>query len=227
MAARSIYDLYLIYQDIIRKQIGVFRTNLEFNRDINSAGLDCIQEWFESYGATNNLHDALLPLRKRYQFASDSGGVVVNPSDYSHRLGGAWTVTGSTVNEITFVQDTEFVFAINSQQRPVSNSYPIAIDYAIEIGGSPTNVQKGFQIFPNQVQIGFYWYLKLPQPMSLVYTQVGRTITYDSVASVQPYFPDVYMNHVLSRALWYAGVAMSEEEVSQFAQSYNNETKQE
>lgn len=224
--SRNIFQLYQLYQYVLRKQLGIFCTDAEFNQNINAAGLDCIQEWFESYARTNNLHDALLPLRKRYQFTSDSGGIVINPSDYLHRLGSAWTVTGSTVNEIDFVQDHEFVFALNSQQRPVSNSNPIATDYAIEIGGDATNVQKGFQIFPNQTQIGFYWYLKLPTPMALVYTQVGRDITYDAINSVQPYFSDVFMNHVLARALWYAGVSMTEPEISQFAKEYSQQTTQ-
>jgi hypothetical protein len=223
--ARNIYELYLFFQDIVRKQIGVFITDLEFNRYINAGGLDCMQEWFKDFGITNNLHDALLPLRKRYQFLSDGGGIVIYPSDYNHILGAVFTVTGSTVNEVNFVQDTELIFALKSQQRPVSNSYPIAIDWSNEVGGDPTDVQSGFKIFPEQVQVGFFNYLKLPQPMQLVYTQVGRVITYDSVASVQPYIPDSFMNHVLARSLWYAGVSMSEQEVSNFAQQYSAETK--
>lgn len=225
--ARNIYNLYLFYQYIVRKQTGVYVSDTEFNENMNAAGLDCIQEWFKPYGVTNNLHDALLPLRKRYQFASDSGGIVIYPSDYIHLLGSPYTVTGSTVNQVHFVQDSEFVFALNSQQRPVSNTYPIAIDWANEVGGDPTVVQKGFQIYPQQVQVGFLFYLKLPTPMQLVYTQVGRVIIYDSVNSVQPYFTDIYINHLLARALWYAGVNMNESEVTNFAQQYSEETKQE
>lgn len=224
--ARNIYQIYQLYQYILRKQVGVFSTDTEFNDNINAGGLDCIQEWFEPYGTTNNLHDALLNLRKRHQFTSDGGGIVIFPSDYLHLLGTPYTVTGSTVNEIHFVQDSKLPFALKSQLRPVSNSYPIATDWANEVGGVATTIQKGFMIYPQQVQIGFFFYLKLPTPMQLVYTQVGRVITYDSTNSVQPYFADVYMNHVLARALWYAGVSMSEQEVSNFAVQYNEATKQ-
>lgn len=212
--ARNISNLYDFYLYILRKERGSFVNPNQFSSNLNAGQLDAFQEYFLPYGGTQILHDGLKPFRVYHQFTSNAAGFVVYPDECEHILGAAFTVTGSTVNEITFVNDNEWVFAINSQLRPVSLSKPIALD---------TNV--GFSLYPQSLQIGFFNYLKLPAVPVYAYTQVGRQITYDPVNSVQLEWADSYVNNVLAKALVYAGVNMNEKDIIAYAENYNQQTK--
>jgi hypothetical protein len=214
MAIRTVSDLYNFYQYIVRKERGVFVLPSQFNANMDAGQMDAVEEWFAPYGQTQQLHDALRKLRIYYQFTSDAAGIVTFPSDYLHLLGNPFTVTGSTVNQIKFLNEDEVGFALKSQLRPPTNDYPLAVD-----------TSTGFSIYPQQTQIGYLWYLKRPATITFAYTQVGRTITYDSANSIQPEFSDAYLNNIIAKALRYAGINMSEQQISEFANAYNQETK--
>lgn len=211
--ARTINDIYNFTLYLVRKERGVFLSPSSFNANLNAGQLDAVQEWFAPYGEDQNLHDALRPIRVYYQFTSDAAGFVTFPTNYIHLLGQPFTVTGSTVNKVEFLNEDELPFRLTSQLRPVNNSYPIAVD---------TNV--GFSIYPQSLQIGFFNYLRLPNAPVFAYTQVGRTITYDPLTSVQVDFLDIYVNNIIAKSLRYAGINMNEKEVSQFAEVYSQTT---
>lgn len=210
----DINNLYNFYQYIIRKSRGVYVTPNQFTANLDFAQIDCLQEWFTPYGDSQILHDALKPFRVYYQFTSNAAGFVTFPDDYEHILGAAFTVSGSTINEIVFVNDNEWVFAINSQLRPVSLTKPIALD---------TNV--GFSLYPQSTQTGFFNYLKRPVTPVLDYTFVNRVFTYNAASSTQLEWADSYVNNIIAKALKYAGVNMDEQGVSAFAESYDQQTK--
>lgn len=212
--ARNISDIYEFFRYIVRKERGVFITPSQFNANLDAGQLDAFQEYFAPYGSTQLLHDGLKPFRVYYQFTSDSAGIVTYPSGLEHILGAAFTVTGSTVNEVTFVNDNEYVFAINSQLRPVSLSRPIAVDTAT-----------GFSLYPQSTQIGFFNYLKRPDTPIYAVTQVGRVVTYDPNNSVQLEWADSYINNIIAKALVYTGVNMDEQGVIAYAENYNQQTK--
>lgn len=211
--ARNISNLYDFYLYVVRKERGVFVSPSQFNANMDAAQLDCVEEWFTGYGEDQKLHDALRKFRVYYPFTSNAAGFVTFPDDYIHLLGQPFTVTGSTVNRVDFKNEDETPFELTSQLRPVSNTYPIAQDTSV-----------GFSVYPQQSQIGFFNYLRRPAIPVFAYTQVGRVITYDAGNSVQLEFTDVYINHILARGLWYAGVNMNEKEISDFSQNYNQQT---
>ncbi len=182
---------------------------------LDTGQLDSVEAWFAEYGETQTIHDAIRKLRVYQSFTSDSSGVVTFVDDYLHLFGVPFTFYGSTVTQLTFVQEDEFATAMTSQLRAVTNEYPIAVDNS-----------NGFTIYPQQTQIGAYWYLKRPATPVLAYTQVGRVITYDAGASTQLEFSDAYINNIIARALIYVGINMSEREIATFAAAYNEETKQ-
>jgi len=212
--ARNINDLYNFFRYIVRKERGVFITMPQFTTNLDAGQLDAFQEWFAPWADTQILHDALKPFRVYYQFTSNAAGFVTMPDDYEHMLGAAFTVTGSTMNEITFVNDNEWVFAINSQQRPVSLSKPVALD-----------TSDGFSLYPQSTQIGFFNYLKRPNTPVLAYNLVNRQVVYDAANSVQLQWQDSYINNILAKALVYVGVNMDEQGIAAFATQYNQETK--
>jgi len=212
--AYNINDIYNLMVFIVRKERGVFITIPEFQTTLDNAQLEATEDWFASYGATQIIHDAIRKLRSQVQFTSTSNGDVAFESDYLHMIGAPYTVTGSSVNAIRFVNEDELPYALTSQLRAISSTKPIAKDTAT-----------GFQIFPQSVQIGFYNYLRRPNSPVLGYTQSGRTITYNPSTSTQLEFTDVYINNIISRALKFWGINMAEADIQQFAQMQTLETK--
>ena len=212
--AYNINDVYNFLTFIVRKERGVFITIPEAMQTLDNAQLEATEDWFAGYGATQILHDAIRKLRTQVQFTSASDGMVTFAADYLHMIGNPYTVTGSTINAVRFVNEDELPDALTSQLRPVSSSKPIAKDSSV-----------GFQLYPQFLQTGFYNYLRRPNTPVLGYTQSGRTITYDPNTSTQLEFTDVYINNIISRALKFWGINMAEQDIQQFAQLQTQETK--
>jgi len=181
---------------------------------LDNAQLEAVEEWFSTYGTTQIIHDAIRKLRVQKSFTSDSTGLVTFDADYLHLIGGAYTVSGSSINNVRFLNEDELALALKSQLRAVSTSNPIAIDASV-----------GFRLYPAATQSGFYNYLRRPATPVLGYTQTGRTITYNSGTSTQLEFTDVYINNIISRALKFWGINMAEQDIQQFAQLQTQETK--
>lgn len=182
---------------------------------MTASQLEAVQYYWDMFFEKDQqLHDALQPFKVlRYQFASNSSGLVSYPSDYVHFFYGAFSIYGSTVHSIQFLDNEQVADALDNQLRPISLSNPIA-----EVSAG------GFQMYPMSAQIGFFSYLRLPVQVVYGYSQSGRTITYDPTTSVQIEFKDVYVNNIISRALKYFGISMSEAEIEQFAQSQQTQT---
>jgi len=214
MASRTIANIVDFVQYIVRKEKGVYLLPSQCTANLDVGQMDCFSEWFKPYGANQEIHDALRPFRTYVQFTSSAAGFVTFASDYLHLLGQPFTVTGSTVNRIDFVNEDELPFALTSQLRPVTTSYPIAVDTAT-----------GFSIYPQSTQTGFYTYLRRPATPVYGFSQVGRVITYDSATSTQLEWSDVYINNIIAKSLRYVGINMDEQGVSQFADQYNKETQ--
>lgn len=212
--AYNINDVYNFLVFIVRKERGVFITIPEAMQTIDNAQLEATEDWFAGYGVTQILHDAIRKLRSQVQFTSSSDGQITFAADYLHMIGNPYTVTGSTINAVRFVNEDELPFALTSQLRPVSTFKPIAKD-----------TSGGFQLYPQSTQTGFYNYLRRPNAPVLGYTQTGRTITYDPNTSTQLEFTDVYINNIIARALKFWGINMAEQDIQQFAQLQTQETK--
>lgn len=210
--ARSIADIHTLIQFIERKERGVFTNPAQMDMLLNTGQLEVYEDYFKLYGVDQIIHDSINPFKVNYQFTSASDGTVTLPSDYLHLLPNVFTVTGSTINEVRFVNEDEWVFAIKSQLRPATLATPIAKDYG-----------NGFNLFPQSLQIGFLTYMRLPAVPFYSYTQVGRVITYDPITSVQIEFSDVYVNKIIAKALGYLGINMSEQEITQFGMMKDKE----
>ena len=214
--AYNLNEIYNFMVFIVRKERGVFVTIPEFESTLDNAQIEAVSDWFELYGTTQKIHDAIRKISSQVQFTSASDGQVDFASNYLHMIGGAYTVTGSTINSIRFVNEDEVALALKSQLRPVSTSLPIARDTAT-----------GFQIYPQVAQTGFYNYLRRPLKPVYGYTQSpgSRTIIYDNATSTQLEFTDVYINNIISIALKFWGINMAEQDIQAFAQNQTQETK--
>lgn len=214
MYLTNIGRIYDFMENIVWKQRGVFLSPEQATEYLDFGQLDTLDDFYKLYGQTQTIHDALRPFRVYYQFTSDSSGHVTFPSNYLHMLGSAWTVTGSTANEITPKNEDEWLNTINSSLRAPSNTYPVSRETIY-----------GFMIVPQQTQIGFFTYLRRPTIPVYGYTQNGDAITYNPATSVQLDWNDNYINLIISKALIYCSVFMNEQEVLAFASQYQQELK--
>lgn len=214
MANRNINQIYNLLRVIVRKERGVFITIPEAMDNLDSGQLDSFNDYFKSYAVNQEVHDAIDTFRVYQPFTSATDGKVTYNSDYTHLLAGVFTVTGSTVNKVRFVQTDEWPDAITGQLRPVSLSKPIALD-----------VSDGFLLYPQSQQTGAYTYMRRPVAPVLAYTQAGRTITYDPINSVQLEWLDVYINNVMAKTLKYFSIYMDEDKIYQYAEMQDKETQ--
>ena len=213
MANRNINDIYNILLYIARKQRGVFISPDEAMTILDNGQLELTQKGFEQFQINQTIVDILSPFKEKVQTTTQSDGQCVMPSNYAHLLGSVYTIYGSTVNAVKFVNEDELPLVLTNLLRPVNLSNPIAIDSAL-----------GFQVFPNTAQTIFYTYLRSPVKPYLAYTQVGRTVTYDPANSIQIEFYDIYINNIISRALKYLGINIDEQGIEQFAVMQQQET---
>lgn len=224
MAARNISDVYNLINYITRKIRGVFISPTDLDEVLLAAQLETYNEYWKGYGVNQQIHDALQPFKVlRHPYTSTSSGLVSYPSDYIHLLGGVSSVYGSTLNAVTFLNPDQIPDAITNQLRPVDLSNPIAEDYSFK--NSDGTITLGFQMYPMTTQIGYFSYMRLPAQPHYGYVQVDRVITYDPATSVQLEFTDIYVNEIISRSLKYFGINMAENEIIQFAQLQEQETK--
>lgn len=213
MAGNNINNIYNTILFICRKERGAFISVSNCMNVLDMGQMELLAEAFSQYQINQTVSDALSPFKVRLQFATSSFGEVSVPSDYQHLLGGIFTVTGSTVNPVRFLTEDTLSDALTSQLRPVTTSNPRAMDSSL-----------GFQLYPQIQQTGFYTYLRRPLIPVLSYTQVGRTLTYNPLTSIQIEFYDVYINNIIARALKYLGINMDEQQIEQFAQIQSQET---
>lgn len=209
--ARNIFDIYNFMAYIVRKQRGVFLTIDDAMNALDSGQLDCFEDWYKVYGATNQIHDAISPFKTTGFFTSDSNGYITLPFDCMH-LANLYCVQGSTIIPVRWFMEDE-ISALNSQLRPVTAMRPIARDDS-----------GGVQLYPQQLQYGTYIYFKRPIKPVLGYTQVGRNITYVPATSTQLQWVETYINNVIARALVYISINMDEDGVNKFAEMYKQET---
>ena len=205
--ARDINDIYNLVRYVVRKERGQFITVAQAMQNLYAGMLEVYEDYFKMYGIDQVVHDAINPFKVNYTFTSDAGGTVTLPTDYLHLLPNVFTVSGSTINKVRFVNEDEWIDAITSQLRPVTLTKPIAKDYG-----------NGFNLYPETLQVGQLTYMRIPAYPVLSYTQVGRDITYDPLTSVQIEFSDVYIDKIIAKALGYTGINMSEPEIVQFGQ---------
>jgi hypothetical protein len=223
MDLKVIHDTILFY---LNKEQNGYVTHEEIDSVLDKAQLALFNQYHTNpklpsqaqaalYGESQRIDDALSIFKSKYTFNSGSSpsGVVTLPSDYMHLLSCFTTVYNGTLlrnvySGVQVLSEDELIERLESQVIPVSVDDPIAI----------MNNQNKIQLFPEQGQTGGVYYLRRPAIPVFVYTQSGRTITYNQAGSTQLEWRDFDVNNVISIALSYYGLNLSSAEVMQFAQ---------
>lgn len=217
----DINSIYVFITDVLeRKERLAFTSATQINSALDRASKELFTTYAEQYGQTEKLHDALSPFKVQMTFvnADTPGGILTLQPDFQFLLN-AYVVVYDNVNQksikkkIVFVNEDEYISAVNSQVRPASASRPIGI-----------TVGKTIVLAPAVSFAGNYTYLRSPVAPVWAYTQVGRAVTYDPTNSVQLEWSELYWSNIIAKALEYLGVNLAEGELVQFGQTKDAQT---
>jgi hypothetical protein len=206
MANRGIDQIHSFIEFIERKEMGSYHTHAQIDAALDAAQKELFKQYLEQYTSSldKKLPSALYPFRTSAAFTSTSSGIITYPADLEHLLV-LYPLTNGLPNTVRIVEFAELPEALNSQLRRVSTTRPIGIDG-----------DKEFQIFPKEVRSGNMYYLRSPKTPLFSYTQVGRVVTYNAGTSVNLEFSDIYVDKIISKALMFLGINMSEAEIVNF-----------
>lgn len=174
-------------------------THEEIDANLNLAQTELFDELKPSYGVNQQLHDYLLPFESTLTLinGNTTGGLITLPADYSHLLSIELSVMNDSNVEyrnVELVKKDEAAERKNSQLIPASE-YPFGYFKG-----------KTIQLFPASPVAGTLFYLKNPAECEYVYTQVGRTITYDDVNSTQLEWDEEATKRIIFKALGLCGL---------------------
>lgn len=229
MDIKVVHDIILFY---LNKAQNGYVTHEEIDEVLDKAQLVLFNQYHTNpklpsqaqaalYGESQRIDDALSTFKAKYTFTpvSSPSGIITLPSNYLHLLSLYTTVYNSQLGRniysaVQVLSEEELIERLESQVIPVSLEDPIAI----------MNSQNLIQLFPEQGQTGGVYYLRRPATPKFAYTQSGRVITYippnpaNPASSVNLEWRDFDVNNVISIALSYYGLNLSNQEVMQFAQ---------
>lgn len=214
-------QIYEWHRFIERKERGAFTTYGELDRLYNIAQLDLTNIYLDEYAISGKIHNALSPFKKTYTFTltTSANGKVALPSDYLMMLADCHTIGYNNereevkYGEIRFYNENQWVNAINSQLRPPTKKKPAA------------KIATGYmEMFPKIKNAGVLSYIKRPNPPVYVYTESGRTITYNAAASTQLEWLDIYIPKLIMQAFSYQGINLNEPQITQYAEMKSKET---
>jgi hypothetical protein len=222
-------DLKVIHDTILyflNKDQNAFVTHGEIDLVLDKAQLVLFNQYHTNpklpagtqiinYGESQRIDDALSPFKDKYTFANvdTTGGVISLPSNYMHLLSLYTTQYSSTLGRnvysaVQVLDEEELIARLESQVIPVTPDDPIAI----------MNKLNKIQLFPEAPATGGVYYLRRPAVPNFVYTQSGRTITYNQGGSTQLEWRDIDVMNIIVIALSYYGLNMSSAELVQFSQ---------
>ena len=189
--------------------------------------LDLAQTWkfndaYQKYAIDQNSIDDLDPFKRTYSFTeSDTpNGQITLPNDptdrYMHFLS-LYTqyYDGSRIRTtlVDSVNEDKLGGRLNSQLEEVTRFAPI-ITFT-----SPAVIQ----LYPKVPNSGYAFYLSQPDAPHFIYTQVGRTVTYNQAGSTQLKWNETAINEIIIKALQFLGVNINSNQLLQFTEMKDKE----
>lgn len=231
----NINDVHKIILFILNKEQNGYISHEEVDMVLDKAQLVLFNQYHTNpripsqtqaslYGDSQRIDDALSPFKSKYTFTNltSASGILTLPDDYMHLLSLYTTVYASALNRNVYSS----VQVLNEEElieRLESQVIPIGLDEAVAI----MNSQNKVQLFPEVAQTGGVYYLRRPNVPKFGYTTSGRTITYNPTpynpstqptGSTQLEWRDFDIMNIVSVALSYYGINMSNQEIQQFAE---------
>lgn len=200
----------------INKYFGTYYSPEEKDLIVDRAQMSLFNDYYDKFGASQRLNDALAPFKRGFVFtnASSPGGLILLPDEYQNLLS-VYTVvqdatTGLPVNRpVPILNEDEKVARDNSQIYPPTLWDP----YGMVVQNWDV------QLFPAVPMAGKVYYLTRPVAPKFGYNIVsGRVIVYDPGSSTQLEWAEKDKNSILIKALSYIGINLREQDVIQYAE---------
>lgn len=209
---------------ITSKERGGFNTYEEKDAALDRASITLFELYRKIYAKNIEAKEALSPFRERYAYTTNGSGEISisNGYDFMHILAMDVMVnepdTPSGFNPdrrypVAFVNEDELADRLNSQLKQPTREAPIC-----DILGTGW-----YNLYPEVVHSGDIYYLRRPAKPDFVYTQSGRTITYDAINSVQLEWQEPYLNEVIFLSIRFLGINLDNEKVTQYMTNFLNE----
>lgn len=175
----------------------------------------------ELYGESQRIDDALSQFKEKQTFnnaqTQTPPGVITLNTDYQHLIALYTTSYNNSLgrnvySSVEVLVEDELIDRLESQVVPVSSD-PIAV----------MSKQNKIQLFPEVPSSGAVYYFRRPAKPVFAFTQNGRVITYNQSGSTQLEWKDMDINNIISIALSYYGLNMSNQNIVQFAELKNSQ----
>jgi hypothetical protein len=203
----DLQEVHKILDFFLRKAQSGFLSPEEKDRVLNRAQVEVFDQYKSGYAINQQYQDALLPFKKEQSFTNESSplGLITLNQDYVHLLAVETVVSDSDgIHYIPVEQvgEDEVSQRKSSALIPLNVYNPIGLLKAATTNGGP----KRFQLYPAQASAGTVYYLRKPQDVQFVYTQSGRTITYDPNNSKQLEWNEPATEKIIMKALSFCGI---------------------
>lgn len=202
----NIWDIFNFIRFVADKAINSTPTPEETATALDAAQTLYYKLMFERKEAGDDkANTTLAPFRVSTTLTSNNTGYVVEPSNYAN-IEGMYGIIGGVFTEYNLIMDTELEYALWSRMRPIARNPRYR-----EIPG-------GFQLynsrtFPqNQATVDLN-YLKIADKPVIGYTVSGNTLVYDPLTSTQLTFGRNQYVNIITLALPYIGVHLSDNEI--------------
>lgn len=214
-------DLFDVHNDLI------FLANKEQNywphedidKVLHRAQWWLFNEYYEVYGKTQTLHDAMSPFKVAYTFTPDNtpGGLITLKPKYEHLLGFYVQYYDNDLqrvryDQIDIVNEDELGYRLNSQLTPVEITSPIATI----VSSDPDTA--GLQLYPKEPNTGNLTYLRQPARPVFAYSIDGRKVNYNKNNSTQLEWNESSINQIIIKALQFLGVNISATQLVQYTE---------
>lgn len=207
---------YRFLQFIINKEQGAFFPYSELDMVVDRAQMSLYNSYYDKFGASQRLNDALSPFKREFVFtnASSPTGLILLPDEYQNLLSVHTVVqdarTGQPRNRpVPILNEDEKVARDNSQIYPPSLWDPYAM----------IAENWDIQLYPKVPMAGTVFYLTRPPAPFYAYNIVsGRVPVYDPTDSVQLMWAEKDTTSILIMALSFLGINISEQDILAYAE---------
>lgn len=208
----------------IRKERGAFYTIEESVEVIDRGQIAYYNDIIPKYAVSQIIKDTLSPFKVKYNFTTTTtaNGVITIPnSAYLDLLDVEIKFTSDGRNvyyPIKMINEDERGDRLNSQIDPPLITAPV---------GEMIGIRQ-IQLYPSvDLYTGTVSYMRRPIKPYYNYSIVGgRVIDYNPIGSIQLEWRDTDINAILLKALASIGINLSDQEVSQFAETKSQENYQ-
>jgi hypothetical protein len=182
----------------------------ELDNTLDDAQLELFTQLAPQYGATQKVHDSLLPFKEEYGFsnAASPGGLITLPANYQHLLAVETQILDGTTTlylAAELLNESQISTRRSSQLIPLSVKTPVCL------------LKKGkkVQLYPAVPSAGTVYYLRKPAAPVFVYTPNGRQLVYNQNASTQLEWDDPSIEKIIYKTLSLLGINLKDGEAIQ------------